>query len=87
MRWRVTALPSTPLTTPGLGRPRLQVELLRCRGVPAGSDLCCWVVEACDEAGRLRVPVDLADRLRPQLTLNQRVKVRALAHPPTISGT
>ena len=52
-RWRVTALPSTPLTTPGLGRPRWQVQLLRCRGAPASSDLCCWVVEACDEAGRL----------------------------------
>ena len=29
----------------------LQVELLRCRGAPAGSDLY-WVVEACDEAAR-----------------------------------
>src|SRR5215204_1525348 len=29
-RWRVTALPSTPLTTPGLGRPRWRVERLNC---------------------------------------------------------
>ena len=65
-RWRVTALPSTPLTAPGLGRPRWQVELLRCRGAPAGAEGCRWVVEACDEAGRLRVPADLANRPRPQ---------------------
>ena len=65
-RWRVTALPSSPLTTPGLGRPRWQVELLRCRGAPAGADGCRWVLEACDEAGRLRVPADLANRPRPQ---------------------
>jgi protein ImuA len=65
-RWRVTTLPSAPLPLPGLGRPRWQVELLRCRGAPAGLDQCRWVVEACDEAGRLRAPADAANRPRPQ---------------------
>ena len=30
-RWRVTALPSTPLPVPGVGRARWLVELIRCR--------------------------------------------------------
>lgn len=59
-RWRVAALPSTPLGagTPGVGRPRWRLELLRCRG----GDPCDWTVEACDGAGRLRVVADLAHR-------------------------
>jgi protein ImuA len=53
-RWRVTALPSPPAlphspATPGLGRARWRLELLRCRGGETGS----WIVEACDEAGCL----------------------------------
>ncbi len=57
-RWRVSALPSTPLPVPGVGRARWFVELIRCR---AGE--CAEVmVEACDETGRLAVPADLADR-------------------------
>jgi protein ImuA len=62
-RWRVRAPASTPLTTLGLGRPCWQVELLRCRGAPAGADQCRWVLEACDKAGRLRVPTHLANSL------------------------
>ena len=30
-RWRVSALPATPLPVPGVGRPRWQLELIRCR--------------------------------------------------------
>lgn len=65
-RWRVTALPSSPLpaslwggTTPGVGRPRWRLELLRCRG---GEAPRIWTVEACDGAGRLHLAADLADR-------------------------
>jgi protein ImuA len=31
-RWRISALPSTPLPVPGVGRARWRLELLRCRG-------------------------------------------------------
>lgn len=57
-RWRVTALPSTREAAPGLGRPRWLVEMMRCRGAEA----CDWELEACDEAGRLALPAELADR-------------------------
>jgi protein ImuA len=60
-RWQVAALPSAPLggTTPGVGRPRWRLELVRCRG---GEVPRTWTVEACDGAGRLRLAADLADR-------------------------
>jgi protein ImuA len=54
-RWRVSALPSTPLPVPGVGRPRWQVELIRCR---AGEN-ADFEVEACDAKGRLALPSDL----------------------------
>lgn len=57
-RWRVTALPASPLPVAGLGRPRWRLELLRCRGSEAHS----WIVEGCDAQGRLAVPADVADR-------------------------
>ncbi len=58
-RWRVSALPATREAVPGLmGRPRWLVELMRCRGAEAAE----WELEACDEAGRLNLPADLADR-------------------------
>jgi protein ImuA len=57
-RWRVTALPSTPLPVPGVGRARWQVELIRCRAGESAD----FEVEACDAKGRLAVPPDLADR-------------------------
>lgn len=42
-RWRVAALPATPVAgEPGIGRPRWQVELLRCRGGVPGR----WEMEA-----------------------------------------
>lgn len=62
-RWRVTALPSSPLPAAGVGRPRWLVELLRCKA----GDAADFELEACDEAGRLALPADLADRsLAPQ---------------------
>ena len=57
-RWRVTALPSTRETAPGLGRARWLLEMMRCRGAE-GAD---WELEACDETGRLALPAEMADR-------------------------
>lgn len=57
-RWRVTALPSSPLPVPGVGRPRWLVELIRARA----GDCADFELEACDEAGRLALPAELADR-------------------------
>lgn len=56
-RWRLTSLPSSPLPTAGVGRPRWRVELLRCRnGEPAQ-----WIVEACDAKGCLGLLAGVAD--------------------------
>ena len=62
-RWKVAALPSAPPVahlplTPGLGRARWRLDLVRCRGGEAHS----WIVEACDAQGRLALFADLADR-------------------------
>lgn len=57
-RWRVTALPSSPLPVPGVGRPRWLIELIRARA----GDCADFELEACDEAGRLALPAELADR-------------------------
>jgi protein ImuA len=54
-RWRVSALPATPLPVPGVGRARWQLELIRCR-TGESSD---FEVEACDAKGRLALPSDL----------------------------
>jgi protein ImuA len=61
-RWRVASLPSPPVlphapATPGLGRARWRLELLRCRGGEPGS----WTVEACDATGCLALVADLRD--------------------------
>jgi len=55
-RWRVTALPSTPLPVPGVGRARWRVELIRCRAGESAD----FELEACDAQGRLAVPSNLA---------------------------
>jgi protein ImuA len=55
-RWRVSALPSAPLPVPGVGRARWLVELVRAQA-GASAD---WVLEACDEGGRLALPAELA---------------------------
>jgi protein ImuA len=57
-RWRVTALPSTPLPVPGIGRARWWIELIRSRA----GECAEFEVEACDAAGHLALPADLADR-------------------------
>mgnify|MGYP002622457229 FL=1 len=55
-RWRVSALPSTPLPVPGVGRHRWLVELIRARAGESAD----FEVEACDEQGRLALPAELA---------------------------
>ena len=62
-RWRVAAVPSGPPLphapeTPGLGRPRWRLDLIRCRGGEPHS----WIVEACDATGHCRLIPGLADR-------------------------
>jgi protein ImuA len=54
-RWRVSALPSTPLPVVGVGRSRWLVELIRCRAGESAD----FELEACDETGRLALPSDL----------------------------
>ncbi|EYD78075.1 hypothetical protein Rumeso_00337 [Rubellimicrobium mesophilum DSM 19309] len=55
-RWRVSALPSAPLLVPGVGRARWLVELVRVRAGESAD----FVLEACDEQGRLALPPELA---------------------------
>ncbi len=57
-RWRVSVLPSAPLATPGIGRTRWLVELMRCRAGESAD----FEVEGCDHEGRLALPAGLADR-------------------------
>ena len=54
-RWRVSALPATPLPVPGVGRARWQLELIRCRAGESAD----FEVEACDAKGRLALPAEL----------------------------
>jgi protein ImuA len=57
-RWRISPSPSEPPPAPGLGRARWQVDLTRCRGAEPRS----WILEACNETGRLALPALVADR-------------------------
>jgi protein ImuA len=57
-RWRISSLPSLELASPGIGRSRWRLDLLRCRGAEPSS----WIVSACDEKGRLAIPSDVANR-------------------------
>lgn len=57
-RWRVTPAPSCPLPVPGLGRALWKLELVRARGGQAVE----FIVEACDEQGRLALPAAVAHR-------------------------
>jgi len=57
-RWRVSALPSSPLPVGGVGRARWLIELIRCKA----GECADFELEACDEEGRLALPADLADR-------------------------
>lgn len=57
-RWRIASAPSTPLDCPGIGRARLAVELLRCRGAGGAT----WILEAPDATGHLALPADVQHR-------------------------
>ncbi len=58
-RWRITAMPSSPLQNePGVGLPRWQVELLRCRG----GEPACWEMEVPDATDHVSLAAALADR-------------------------
>jgi len=57
-RWEVGAAPSAPLATPGLGRARWALDLVRCRN----ADKASWIVEAADAQGHLALPAEAADR-------------------------
>jgi protein ImuA len=57
-KWRISALPSTPLPVPGIGRPHWLVELVRCRAGESGD----FELEACDDRGYLRLPADHGGR-------------------------
>jgi len=56
-RWRVSALPSVALPVAGVGRPRWYLELLRCRAGTRAD----FIVEACDDTGRLGLSADMAN--------------------------
>ncbi len=56
-RWRISALPASPLPVSGVGRPRWLVELIRAR---AGECLDIEL-EECDGSGHLGLPAGLAD--------------------------
>lgn len=60
-RWRVSALPSTPLPAPGVGRARWLLELIRCRAGESAD----FIVSACNAEGRLDIPANVADRSAP----------------------
>src|SRR5712675_2144298 len=57
-RWRVSALPSTPLPVPGVGRARWRLELIRCRAGESAE----FELEACDARGRRALPPELYHR-------------------------
>lgn len=63
-RWRIAPASSSPLPVEGVGRARWLIALARQRGGEAHQ----WIMEACDEKGRLAVPAlpghgqDQADR-------------------------
>jgi protein ImuA len=57
-RWRIGAIASARLATPGVGRGRWAVELVRQRGGPPFS----FELEACDDQGRLALPARACDR-------------------------
>ena len=57
-RWRISALPSTPLEGAGIGRARWLVELIRQRNGGSAD----FIVEACDATGRLGLSSNMAGR-------------------------
>jgi protein ImuA len=74
-RWRVACIPSPPPLphapeTPGLGRGRWRLDLLRARGGEPHS----WIVEACNAQGRLRLAADLADGQAGEAASPERIR-------------
>lgn len=57
-RWRISVMPSPALPVPGVGRHRWLVELIRARAGESAD----FVMEACDDSGRLALPAELVDR-------------------------
>ena len=57
-RWRIGSTRSEAIATPGVGRARWAIELVRQRGGEPFSLL----VEACDDQGRLALPATAPDR-------------------------
>lgn len=57
-RWQIGSAPSSPLPVAGIGRARWDVRLVRQRG----GEPFNLIVEACDETGRIALPVRLVDR-------------------------
>lgn len=57
-RWRVTALPSSPLPVPGVGLGRWHLELIRARAGESAD----FEVEAPDASGHIALPAELAYR-------------------------
>ena len=51
-RWRIACAPSGALPVDGIGRARWRIALARQRG----GEACEWIMEACDEKGRLALP-------------------------------
>ena len=76
-RWRVSALPSTQLPVPGVGRARWQLELIRCRAGESAD----FEVEACDAKGRLALPSDLVHGSGQKEIGRRRAAGRGAARP------
>jgi protein ImuA len=53
-RWRIAPAASSPLPVAGVGRARWRIALARQRGGEAHE----WIMEACDEKGRLALPAE-----------------------------
>jgi protein ImuA len=60
-RWRITPHPSGELPAPGVGRARWRLDLTRVRGGEPAS----WIVEACDEKGRIALSAEMAHGSHP----------------------
>jgi protein ImuA len=76
-RWRVSALPSTQLPVPGVGRARWQLELIRSRAGESAD----FEVEACDAKGRLALPSDLVHGSGQKEIGRRRAAGRGAARP------
>jgi protein ImuA len=56
-RWLISPHPSSELPVAGVARARWRLDLVRVRGGEPAS----WIVEGCDDKGRLALSPDLAD--------------------------